>query len=169
MRERLRAVPSPRSARLGCAPPARVCMADCIRRKLLYLIGLYPALITTNSQSLRTALLAPVTLQNQQAKKKKKHSLVLLWEKRTRGRRMREQFSEWCMQLIWWWFLNDCCNHHGFARSWGQPGFAQFSRNANNNVTLCERHIRVAPLWNILHGSLQSNEISAAKNRILPT
>lgn len=72
MRERLRAVPSPRSARLGCAPPARVCMADCIKRKLLYLIGLYPALITTNSQSLRTALLAPVTLQNQQAKKKKK-------------------------------------------------------------------------------------------------
>lgn len=43
----------------GHVPPARVCMADCIKHKQLYLIGLYPALITTNSQSPWTALLAP--------------------------------------------------------------------------------------------------------------
>lgn len=36
---------------------ATSCTADCIKHKLLYLIGLHPALITTNSLSLQTALL----------------------------------------------------------------------------------------------------------------
>lgn len=67
-----RAVPLPRRGRV---PPAPVCMADCIKHKQLYLIGLYPALITTNSQSLWTALLAPATLQNKQGKS---HSSVIL-------------------------------------------------------------------------------------------
>lgn len=35
----------------GRAPLARVCTADCIKHKQLYLIGLYPALIITNSQT----------------------------------------------------------------------------------------------------------------------
>lgn len=59
----------------GHVPPARVCMADCIKHKQLYLIGLYPALITTNSQSLWTALLAPTTLRNKHGKS---HSSVIL-------------------------------------------------------------------------------------------
>lgn len=54
---RLCAVASPSRAGLGHVLPAHVCMADCIKHKLLYLIGLNPALITANSQSLRTALL----------------------------------------------------------------------------------------------------------------
>lgn len=63
----------------GRVPPARVCMADCIKHKQLYLIGLYPALITTNSQSLRTALLARTTPQNKRAKS---HSCVILQRER---------------------------------------------------------------------------------------
>lgn len=43
-------------AALGHVPLAHVCMADCIKHKQLYLIGLYPALIITNSQSLWTTL-----------------------------------------------------------------------------------------------------------------
>lgn len=67
-----RAVPLPRRARVL---PGHVCMADCIKHKQLYLIGLYPALITTNSQSLWTALLAPATLQNKHGKS---HSSIIL-------------------------------------------------------------------------------------------
>lgn len=59
----------------GRMPPGRVCMADCIKHKQLYLIGLYPALITTNSQSLWTALFATATLQNKQGRS---HSSVIL-------------------------------------------------------------------------------------------
>lgn len=66
----------------GHVPPARVCMADCIKHKQLYLIGLYPALITTNSQSLWTTLLAPATLQNKHGKS---HSSVILRAEPERG------------------------------------------------------------------------------------
>lgn len=66
----------------GHVPPARVCMADCIKHKQLYLIGLYPALITTNSQSLWTTLLAPATLQNKHGKS---HSSVILPTEPERG------------------------------------------------------------------------------------
>lgn len=71
-------------ATLGRVPPGRVCMADCIKHKQLYLIGLYPALITTNSQSLRTALFAPATLQDKQGKS---HSSVIL---RTKNHKERD-------------------------------------------------------------------------------
>lgn len=67
---------------LGHVPPACVCMADCIKHKQLYLIGLYPALITTNSQSLWTALLAAATLLNKHGKS---HSSVMLRTERGRG------------------------------------------------------------------------------------
>lgn len=74
----------------GRVPPAHVCMADCIKHKQLYLIGLYPALITTNSQSLRTALLALATLQNKQGKS---HSSVIL-------QRERDDVSEGTMAVL---------------------------------------------------------------------
>lgn len=67
----------------GRVPPAAVFMADCIKHKQLYLIGLYPALITENSQSLWTALLAPTTLQDKQGQS---HSPVTLQKNERRAR-----------------------------------------------------------------------------------
>lgn len=75
-------------ATLGRVPPGRVCMADCIKHKQLYLIGLYPALITTNSQSLWTALFAPATLQDKQGKS---HSSAIL---RTKSHKNRDDGGE---------------------------------------------------------------------------
>lgn len=69
-------------------------MADCIKHKQLYLIGLYPALITTNSQSLWTALLAAATLQNKQAKS---HSSVILSRG---GRGCREDGEEGMVMIV---------------------------------------------------------------------